>query len=56
MEFGNEYVMSRVMYDNIVRALTPKGKKLGNPKAKVVEYLNQTAGIKGEIFDVIIKG
>lgn len=51
----NEYIMSKSMYTALVRAIS-KGKKLGNPKKAVIDYLNQTAGIKGEIIDLNIEG
>lgn len=50
-----EYVMSKAMYIALIREIG-KGKRLGNPKAKIVEYLNQTAGVLGEIVDLHIEG
>ena len=50
----NKYIMSKNMYTALVRAIS-KGKKLGNPKKAVIDYLNQTASIKGEIIDLNIE-
>ena len=50
-----EYVMSKAMYVALIKEIG-KGKRLGNPKAKVIEYLNQTAGVLGEIVDLHIEG
>ena len=50
-----EYVMSKAMYVALIKEIG-KGKKLGNPKATVIDYLNQTAGIRGEVVDLHIEG
>lgn len=50
-----EYVMSKAMYVALIKEIG-KGKRLGNPKAKIIEYLNQTAGVLGEIVDLRIEG
>ena len=49
-----EYVMGKTMYVALIRTIG-KGKKLGNPKAEVIKYLNETAGVKGEIVDIHIE-
>lgn len=48
-----EYVMSKKSYDAILK--TYKG-KIDNPKLTVINYLNKTYGLKGEITDIHIKG
>ena len=48
-----EYVISKKMYDSILKSY--KG-KIKNPKQTVIEYLNETNGLKGEIIDIHIKG
>lgn len=48
-----EYIISKKAYDAIVKS--HKG-KLKNPKTTVIEYLNKTGGLKGEIIDIHIKG
>ena len=50
-----EYVMSKAMYVALIREIG-KGKRLGNPKEKVIEYLNQTAGVRGGICELRIEG
>lgn len=48
-----EYVMTKKMYDAIIKSY--KG-KVGNPKQKVIEYVNETFGLKNEVTDIHIKG
>ena len=50
-----EYVMSKAMYVDLVKKIS-KGKKLSNPKAEIIKYLNETAGVLGEIVDIHIEG
>lgn len=50
-----EYIMSKAMYVALIKEIG-KGKKIGNPKAKVIEYLNQTAGIRGGVSELRIEG
>ena len=48
-----EYVMSKKAYDAILK--TYKG-KISNPKQTVIDYLNKSSGLKGEVIDIHIKG
>ena len=50
-----EYVMSKAMYVDLIKKIS-KGKKLGNPKAEVIKYLNDTVGVLGEVIDIHIEG
>jgi hypothetical protein len=48
-----EYIISKKAYDAIIKSY--KG-KLKNPKVTVIEYINKTAGLRGEVIDIHIKG
>ena len=50
-----EYVMSRTMFNALIKAFRAQGLKVGNPKQTVIKYLNATAGIKGEIVDLHVE-
>ena len=50
-----EYVMSKAMYVDFIKKIS-KGKKLGNPKTEIIKYLNDTAGVLGEIVEIHIEG
>lgn len=51
-----EYVMGKTMFNALIKAFKSQGMKVGNPKQAVIKYLNETAGIKGEIIDLRIEG
>ena len=54
------YVMSKVMYDLYIKGRKktdnlPEVRGLGDKK-KLIEYINETFGLMGEITDVHVKG
>ena len=49
-----EYVMSKKMYDAIIRSY--KGKLKTEPKKAVIDYINSSFGLKYEVTDLHIKG
>jgi hypothetical protein len=51
---GVEYKMSKETYEGILKTRKSETEKRKNPKDYVIDYLNKTAGIKGEITNLIV--